>query len=43
MGESVTQWACVRKEFSDLTIHNIMQSWRACLKTGVAKKKDLVP
>lgn len=43
MGEFIAQWACARKEFSDLMIDNIMHTWGACLKTGVVKKKDLVP
>ena len=38
----ITKWACVRKDFVDIKIDNIMQNWGVCLKMGALKKKRKV-
>ena len=35
----IANWACARKEFADIKIDNIMQSWGGCMKMGGFKKK----
>ena len=38
----IAKWACVRKEFLDIKIDDIVQSWEPCLKMRVCQKKRKV-